>query len=129
MPAPPGPSAGDPRPHGLQRPLKEAGTELGRTFLLQQDARNHIGLIVELEREVFQKDEAIATFRASDSVQKDVASLVAELRQRDDDLDKLRMRAATEEVKLSRGSGGPFIDRLLFCLSGRAGHQSWGGGG
>lgn len=96
--------------------------------VLQKDACNHLRLIEDLEREAFQKHDEITKFKASHAAQQDVASLVAQLRQRDDDLEKLRMRAASEEATLhaltvEAQTKGDVVEDLVCAITEQARSQ------
>jgi len=89
-----------PEPVDIQRLRQELRSKEEALQAVQKGAAGHVALIEALEREAFQKDEAIGKLKASEATQREVATLIAELRKRDNDLDKLRRRAQSEEATL-----------------------------
>jgi len=89
-----------PEPPAIRRLRAELKAKERALEALRHDATDHIALIEALEREAFQKDEAIRKNRASEAAHWEVASLVAELRAKDDDVQSLKQKTSAKEREL-----------------------------
>lgn len=89
-----------PEPPEIVRLRAELKVKESALDALRKEANNHLALIEALEREAFQKDEAIRDLRSSEEASKEVAGLLAEIRQKDMDIDDLRLKANNQESTL-----------------------------
>mmetsp|Transcript_89671 Transcript_89671/g.159291 ORF Transcript_89671/g.159291 Transcript_89671/m.159291 type:complete len:281 (+) Transcript_89671:62-904(+) len=89
-----------PEPAEIQHLREELQVREQALQALRQEAVDHMTLIEVLERETFMKDEAIHRLKAAEAAQQEVASLVAEIRQKDEGINMLRLNAEGEEETL-----------------------------
>jgi len=95
-PPPPPP----PEPVAIAKLRKELAAKEQALEALRSEASKHSCLVVALEQETFQKDEALRVLSASEAAQKEATKLQAALRQKDELIDGLRRKAAGDEETL-----------------------------
>eukprot|EP00931_Biecheleriopsis_adriatica_P084828 TRINITY_DN5887_c0_g1_i1.p1 TRINITY_DN5887_c0_g1~~TRINITY_DN5887_c0_g1_i1.p1 ORF type:complete len:359 (+),score=138.65 TRINITY_DN5887_c0_g1_i1:71-1147(+) len=110
-----------PEPAEIQRLRMDLEAKEQALQALRQEAVDHMTLIEVLERETFMKDETLKKLQAEEASQKEVAALVAELRQKDDGIDNLRKNAEGQEESLRSLSEqaqvkGDMVQELMRAL-------------